>query len=191
MSQTFSTRTMSNFLKAVEIRSLPLEHNQDESMAEKSSFAQREGTDEGGLETAKELRGPSPNQIKLSPVSNILQTPVFGAIIFLSSKRDVLAMLAPKRIDLTDIKFTGEGPQDKGGMGDVLVATIVPRNRTVSDSGTTVAVKQLRLSETNNEEKFLRVRVLCLGHMAVVTHPSFLRCSLTSCVWWTDYAILI
>ncbi|KAG9040743.1 hypothetical protein FS837_000235, partial [Tulasnella sp. UAMH 9824] len=60
----FSTRTISNSLKAVEVRSPPLEQNQGESMAEKSPSRQLEVTDEGRSQTTRELR--ESNQIKLS-----------------------------------------------------------------------------------------------------------------------------
>lgn len=72
-------------------------------------------------------------------------------------QRDVLAMLSARRIDIGEIKFVGKGFIGQGGMGDVVVATIIPKEGSSSESKRIVAVKKLHLGGHSDEEKFLRV----------------------------------
>lgn len=89
------------------------------------------------------------------------------------SARDILAMLSTRRMDMDDIQFTGDGLQGscRGGKGDVVVATIPTDGRT-SDSRLTVAVKQLRLGDGIDEERFLRVFVNELRVVDGLSHPN-------------------
>lgn len=74
-----------------------------------------------------------------------------------SGQRDVLATLSARRINISEIKFIGDGPIGKGGMGDVVVATIISEKEGQTELGRTVAVKKLRLGYGIDEERSLRV----------------------------------
>lgn len=62
------------------------------------------------------------------------------------STRDVLALLSARRIDVGEIKFVGKGFIGRGGMGDVVVATIIPKEGSSSESKRIVAVKKTPFS---------------------------------------------
>lgn len=135
----------------------PVVQDLKESVANLRSQQPEGLIDDEILQTSTEA--PGPKGVKLSAVSNrmakiALPSPLIDPL----TKRDILAMLSTRRMDMDDIQFTGDGLQGscRGGKGDVVVATIPTDGRT-SDSRLTVAVKQLRLGDGIDEERFLRV----------------------------------
>ncbi|KIO28961.1 hypothetical protein M407DRAFT_21867 [Tulasnella calospora MUT 4182] len=96
------------------------------------------------------------------------------------SARDILDALAEKRIDINDIQFSHAGLQDSGGKGDVILATLVITVRGQRELRN-VAVKKLRLSTDEEDEKFLRafvneLRVLDgLSHLNIVKIIGFVE----------------
>ncbi|KIO19309.1 hypothetical protein M407DRAFT_31026 [Tulasnella calospora MUT 4182] len=91
------------------------------------------------------------------------------------SARDVLAALSARRIDIGEIEFIGDGLLGKGGMGDVVAATIILEEGSSFESKRTVAVKKLHLGGSGDEEKFLPGFVNELRVVDGLSHPNIIK----------------